>query len=357
MDTRSFHPLGRTGTSRLDVARQRAGDLRAIIARSSPGGGPDLWACPRHGRSPGEGGTPSLSVFDDGRRWRCHSCGAHGDALDLLAFVAGVPLVEIIRRLTDEGGGASSLPVAPRPRPAGPPTAAKPVPRPTFDAAGAFTRALAFAERAPSTDEGRIYLERRFGSEGFARLLEARAVGVVPLDDEDPKMQRLLRWGYRIALPIFDAPPPGDVCAPLAAVAMNVRSVRQSPEPRYRRPQGGGKGVSYGSIPDEVAAADGGTLAIVEGAGDYLRVVRERSSLVGGVLAHVSASTARHFAEAVAREVEEVRSLGVGGPRRVVLFPHADEAGEQSAREVAKILGCVLGLEVARCALSRRAKS
>jgi DNA primase len=56
-------------------------------------------ACPIHG---GGQKTPCLSLFRgrDGReRWHCHSCGAGGDALDLVAAFEGRDVVELIREL------------------------------------------------------------------------------------------------------------------------------------------------------------------------------------------------------------------------------------------------------------------
>ncbi len=43
--------------------------------------------------------TPSLSIFDQGRRWKDHSIGEGGDCVDLVAYVEGVEAGEAIRRL------------------------------------------------------------------------------------------------------------------------------------------------------------------------------------------------------------------------------------------------------------------
>jgi DNA primase len=51
--------------------------------------------CPIH-----EDHTPSLSIFrghDGVDRWRCHGCGAHGDAIDLEAVLSGRSLSEVLR--------------------------------------------------------------------------------------------------------------------------------------------------------------------------------------------------------------------------------------------------------------------
>jgi DNA primase len=52
------------------------------------------WLCPYH---PDQ--NPSLGVDPAERRWRCWSCGAHGDAIDWLVRRDGLSVVEAARRL------------------------------------------------------------------------------------------------------------------------------------------------------------------------------------------------------------------------------------------------------------------
>jgi hypothetical protein len=222
---------------------------------------------------------------------------------------------------------------------------------PTFDAAGAFARSLVYARSAPSGDLACGYLEGRFGADGFRHLLEVNAVGIASRFDPDPELRRLAQRGYRVVLPIYAAPS-GEITAELAPASLNIRSVRADAKPRYMRPKGGGSAISFGAVNVEVGAADSGTLAIVEGAGDYLRARSRPRRAVGGVLGYVSAAAAPPLGEAVAREVDELRALGMGGPRRVVLFAHPDEAGERAAQEVAHALARLDGLEVARVAFN-----
>lgn len=69
-------------------------------------------ACPRCGE--GSAHSNKLCVFrgrDERQRWRCHACGAHGDAADLLALLEGIPLKEALKRVR---GGALPAAVAPK---------------------------------------------------------------------------------------------------------------------------------------------------------------------------------------------------------------------------------------------------
>jgi len=63
---------------------------------------------------------PSFSVFDNGRAWKDHATGEHGDAVDFLAKACGITLPEACRELIDLAGvGGSTLPrpsiASPRP--------------------------------------------------------------------------------------------------------------------------------------------------------------------------------------------------------------------------------------------------
>lgn len=71
----------------------------------------------RDGRMPcpicGSGNPSSLSTYASGRRWRCWSCGARGDAVDLEAALGGVDVGTASRRLAAQAGLAAG------PRPTG----------------------------------------------------------------------------------------------------------------------------------------------------------------------------------------------------------------------------------------------
>ncbi|WP_374407447.1 CHC2 zinc finger domain-containing protein [Pelagerythrobacter sp.] len=53
--------------------------------------------------------TPSFTVFDDGKRYQCFGCGAHGDVLDFVGAMHGVGLVEAAAMLT--GGNVPKVDV------------------------------------------------------------------------------------------------------------------------------------------------------------------------------------------------------------------------------------------------------
>lgn len=57
-------------------------------------GGKPRWCCPWHADS-----SPSLYLYDGGRRWRCWPCGLTGDALDFLVRLDGISLTEAARKL------------------------------------------------------------------------------------------------------------------------------------------------------------------------------------------------------------------------------------------------------------------
>lgn len=48
--------------------------------------------CPFH-----DDGTASLHVYDD--KWHCYGCGAHGDAVDLIAKMEGISTIEAVKRM------------------------------------------------------------------------------------------------------------------------------------------------------------------------------------------------------------------------------------------------------------------
>jgi len=74
--------------------------------------------CPLAGVCDNKIGT-SFAVYDDGRRWTCHRCHAHGDVFNLLAILEGLTVGEAIRRAAALAGVAPGttppLPRGPRP--------------------------------------------------------------------------------------------------------------------------------------------------------------------------------------------------------------------------------------------------
>lgn len=81
--------------SSISRARERVGTPRKVLERHGISVRRNMACCPLH-----EDSMPSLSLFvgRDGReRWRCHGCGAGGDALDLEAALSGRGLRDLLR--------------------------------------------------------------------------------------------------------------------------------------------------------------------------------------------------------------------------------------------------------------------
>ena len=47
----------------------------------------NMYNCPICGSGTKKNGTPALSLYNNGRKWKCHSCGAGGSIIDLYLYV------------------------------------------------------------------------------------------------------------------------------------------------------------------------------------------------------------------------------------------------------------------------------
>ncbi len=56
----------------------------------------DFWLCVFH-----EDRTPSMHIHKQGRKFKCMTCGANGDAIDLVQKIWDVPWKEAVRMLSD----------------------------------------------------------------------------------------------------------------------------------------------------------------------------------------------------------------------------------------------------------------
>lgn len=84
-------------------------DIPAVAARCFPNWKPAL-SC----RSPWrEDRNPSFSVYDEGRKWKDHATGDHGDAVDFLAKALDIPAQEAVRRFVEMAGGGYCMPAPP----------------------------------------------------------------------------------------------------------------------------------------------------------------------------------------------------------------------------------------------------
>lgn len=63
--------------------------------------------CPIH-----EDTNPSFSIYDDGKKFKCHGCESGGDCIDLFMFLSGMDKVAAIRYLTALDGRSDKLRVS-----------------------------------------------------------------------------------------------------------------------------------------------------------------------------------------------------------------------------------------------------
>lgn len=99
----------------IDEAKAKL-DIPSVAARCFPNWKPAL-SCHSPWR---EDRNPSFSVFDQGRKWKDHSTGDHGDAVDFLGKALDIPAQEAIRRFVEMAGGGYREQSRPTARPAAP---------------------------------------------------------------------------------------------------------------------------------------------------------------------------------------------------------------------------------------------
>ena len=99
----------------IDEAKGKL-DIPTVAARCFPNWKPAL-SCHSPWR---EDRNPSFSVFDQGRKWKDHSTGDHGDAVDFLGKALDIPAQEAIRRFVEMAGGGYREQSRPTARPTAP---------------------------------------------------------------------------------------------------------------------------------------------------------------------------------------------------------------------------------------------
>ena len=237
------------------------------------------WPCPDPGHGNQTGKTPPVSIFRTGygdERWRCHSCGAGGTAIDLVMTTQGVRFPEAIELLARRAGVAEvDRPVAPlrtariqRPEPAPP---SRPSPE--------VERFVAAAETHLWSEQGRP-MQRWLAGRGLGEeVLRANRVGADPGPAALDRPRGLPRGGPAVVLPVLG--PDGEARYlqsrylspnghkydnPSAALA---GSLPRSAEVRLPRPPADpGVVVVSEGIPDALVAAQAGyRAAAVLGAG------------------------------------------------------------------------------------------
>ena len=92
------------------LGRTDLGELADQLVGPHKGRGASAtWPCPDPGHGEQTGKTPPVSVFRTSygdERWRCHSCGAGGTAIDLVMTTQGVRFPEAIELLARRAGVA-----------------------------------------------------------------------------------------------------------------------------------------------------------------------------------------------------------------------------------------------------------
>lgn len=99
----------------IDEAKGKL-DIPTVAARCFPNWKPAL-SCHSPWR---EDRNPSFSVFDQGRKWKDHSTGDHGDAVDFLGKALDIPAQEAVRRFVEMAGGGYREQSRPTARPTAP---------------------------------------------------------------------------------------------------------------------------------------------------------------------------------------------------------------------------------------------
>ncbi len=170
--------MSRAGDGELEdfKARLPLVDIVARHVRLIRRGNRHQGLCPFHQEK-----SPSFYVFEDQGNYHCFGCGAHGNAIDFIMAIEGLPFAEALRRLSDLTGIA-----APLRRQASAETSAERVD--PLLAANQAARSWFQEQLAASGGRGaRDYLERR----GVPQALQSRfALGYAP-DGRDAMVRAL----------------------------------------------------------------------------------------------------------------------------------------------------------------------
>jgi DNA primase len=293
------------------LARTDLSDLATQICGPAKGRGRSArWHCPNP-EHPDE--HPSMGIYLNGhglQRWKCHSCGEGGTAVDLLMISTSMSAGEALRDLAQRAG---IDPGPSRPGPnhttggargratTGPPTLKPPVlkqPAPPAAHAPAIERFVAAAERL-LTEPVAGLAQRKLRERGLSEpILRANRIGFDPGPAVLPRPKGLPRRSPGIVYPVLD-PQTGQ------AIYYQVRSLspRDATDHKYDQP-------STAMAPNPKIAAirstqaqELGLLAITEGIPDGLTAVQAgaRAVAVLGV-SHAGTDTADDLARKILTE-------------------------------------------------------
>ncbi len=163
------------------------------------------WPCPDAGHGNQTGKTPPVSVFRTSygdERWRCHSCGAGGTAIDLVMTTQGVRFPEAIELLARRAGVAEvdrPLPALRTARIQRPEPATPSRPSPEVERFVAAAEAYLWSERGQPM---RQWLAQRGLGED---VLRANRVGADPGPSALDRPRGLPRGGPAVVLPVLGA--------------------------------------------------------------------------------------------------------------------------------------------------------
>ncbi len=262
------------------LARTDLGELAdQLIGPHKGHGAGATWPCPEPGHGEQSGKTPPVSTFRTtygDERWRCHSCGAGGTAIDLVMTTQGVRFPEAIELLARRAGVGAVDQAAPALRTA---HIQRPEPVVPAEPSPEVERFVAGAEAHLWSDDGQA-AQRWLGERGLGEeVLRANRVGADPGPADLDRPRGLPRGGPAVVLPVLGAEgqaiylqsrylepnghkydnPSAALAGPLPRVA-EVRLPRPAEDP--------GLVVVSEGIPDALVAAQAGhRAAAVLGAG------------------------------------------------------------------------------------------
>ena len=161
------------------------------------------WPCPAPGHGTQTGKTPPVSIFRTSygdERWKCHSCGAGGTAIDLVMTTQGVPFPEAIELLARRAGVVTVDDPMPRLRTA---RIERPHPVPSAGPSPEIERFVAAAEEYLWSDRGRPMrqwlADRGLGDE----VVRANRLGADPGPSRLERPRGIPRGGPAVVLPVL----------------------------------------------------------------------------------------------------------------------------------------------------------
>ena len=161
------------------------------------------WPCPAPGHGHQTGKSPPVGIFrthHGEQRWRCHSCGAGGTAIDLVMQSQGIGFSQALEQLGRQVGAPDSYWIRPDLRTAG---SRQPDP-PKVGASAAVERYVATCAAWLWSPAGRVQREWLRGRGLDGEVLKANRIGADPGPRRMPRAAGLPRRGMAVVLPVLD---------------------------------------------------------------------------------------------------------------------------------------------------------